>query len=86
MGVAQACVHTSQACAQFACDTEHISDPINKIRTQACQSKLILINASREGRVIFFAYVCIIHMHIVFNIYILPAMLSVPARYRLEDR
>ena len=37
-----------KSCAQFACATEQISDPINTIRTQACQSKLILINASRD--------------------------------------
>ena len=30
-------------CAQSACDTEHLSDPINTIRTQACQSKLLFI-------------------------------------------
>ena len=46
VGVAQACVLTWQVCAQSACDTEHLSDPINTIRTQACQSKLLFINAS----------------------------------------
>ena len=39
--MAQACVRTSQECAQFACATEQISDPINTIRTQACQSNQI---------------------------------------------
>ena len=42
-------MRTSQSCAQFACATEQISDPINTIRTQACQSKLV---SSHAGMVI----------------------------------
>ena len=33
--VAQACVRTSQVCAQYPCATEQISDPINTIRTHS---------------------------------------------------
>ena len=72
------CAHrTSQVCAQFACATGQISDPINTIRTQACQFKLILINASRECRIIISIFWYNTYAYSIQ--YILPVMLSVPA-------
>jgi len=84
--VAQAFVRTSRVCAQYACATELIPDHINTIRTQTRQSKLILINASSDvGQIL---NICLYNTYAygIEYIYILPAMLSVPARYRLEDR
>ena len=79
------CAHQSVVCTIRLCHGT-ISDPINTIRTQTRQSKLILINASSDvGQIL---NICLYNTYAygIEYIYILPAMLSVPARYRLEDR